>query len=114
MITLLVKHNPTLNNHLDQLKNRQVFYLSKTIQNEIIDILARKVRANIINEIKQANYFTIMFDCTPDVSDTEQMSQVIRYVNITETECEIKESFVDFIEVDKKTGEYITQKILTN
>ncbi|CAH0551080.1 unnamed protein product [Brassicogethes aeneus] len=53
-----------------------------------------------------------MFDCTPDVSHTEQMSQVIRYVKRTGDVCEIKESFIDFIEIAGKTGEDICQQIL--
>ncbi|XP_071051067.1 zinc finger MYM-type protein 1-like [Onthophagus taurus] len=39
------------------------------------------------------------------------MSQVFRYVKITGSECEIKESFIDFVQVDGKTREYITQQI---
>lgn len=75
------------------------------MQNEIIDIMTNKVRNTIINEISEANDFTIMFHCTSDVSHMEQRSQVIRYIKITETGCEIKESFIYFIEVDGKTGE---------
>ncbi|XP_044766148.1 uncharacterized protein LOC123322270 [Coccinella septempunctata] len=112
LINLLAKYDPTLKCHLDHLKKGQTSYLSKTIQNEMIDLMAIKVRNNIINEIKEANYFTIMFDCTPDVSHTEQMSQVIRYLKRTESGYEIKESFIDFLEVDGKTGEYISQRIL--
>ncbi|KAL4098653.1 hypothetical protein QTP88_023213 [Uroleucon formosanum] len=50
---------------------------------EFISLLSKKVREKIINQIKSAKYFTIMFDCTPDVSKREQMSQVIRYVHIS-------------------------------
>ncbi|XP_071051068.1 zinc finger MYM-type protein 5-like [Onthophagus taurus] len=64
LIILLAKHNPTLKLHLDHLQKGQVSYLSKTVQNEIIQLLACNVRNTIIDEIKGANYFTIMFDCT--------------------------------------------------
>ncbi|VEN56975.1 unnamed protein product [Callosobruchus maculatus] len=112
LIALLAKHNSTLKFQLEHLKKGQVSYLSKTIQNEIIDIMAKTVRNSILNDIKEAKYYTIMFDCTPDVSHTEQMSQVIRYVKKTGNVCEIKESFIDFIEVAGKTGEIICQQIL--
>lgn len=54
-----------------------------------------------------------MFNCIPDISHTEKMSQVIRYFKISETEtgCGIQESFIDFIDIDETTGEYITQGI---
>ncbi|GBP94098.1 Zinc finger MYM-type protein 1 [Eumeta japonica] len=112
LISLLAKHNSTLKFQLEHLKKGQVSYLSKTIQNEIIDIMAKTVKNSILNDIKEAKYYTIMFDCTPDVSHTEQMSQVIRYVKRTGDACEIKESFIDFIEVAGKTGEDICQQIL--
>nr|CAH7732522.1 unnamed protein product [Callosobruchus chinensis] len=112
LISLLAKHNSTLNFQLEHLKKGQVSYLSKTTQNEIIDIMAKTVRNNILNDIKEAKYYTIMFDCTPDVSHTEQMRQVIRYVKKTDDVCEIKESLIDFIEVAGKTGEVICQQIL--
>lgn len=113
LIALLAKHNSTLKNKLDDLRKGQVSYFSKTIQNEIIEVMAEKVRAEILSEIVAARYFTVMFDCTPDVSHREQMSQVIRYVKISGSgDCEIKERFIDFIEVHGKTGEYIAGQIL--
>nr|CAI5851170.1 unnamed protein product [Callosobruchus analis] len=112
LTSLLAKHNSTLKFQLENLKKGQVSYLSKTIQNEIIEIMAKTVRNGILNDIKEAKYYTIMFDCTPDVSHTEQMSQVIRYVKRNGDVCEIKESFIDFIEVVGKTGQDICQQIL--
>lgn len=112
LISLLAKHNSTLKFQLEHLKKGQVSYLSKTTQNEVINLMAKTVRNSILNDIKEAKYYTIMFDCTPDVSHTEQMSQVIRYVKRTGDVCEIKESFIDFIEVAGKTGEDICQQIL--
>lgn len=111
---LLAKHNLTLKYQLDHLKNGQV-YLSKTIQNEIIDIMANTVQNSILKDIKEAKYYTIMLDCTPDdldVSHTEQISEVIRYVKKSSNVCEIKESFIDFIEIGGKTIEYIVQQIV--
>jgi hypothetical protein len=53
-----------------------------------------------------------MFDCTPDVSHKEQMSQIIRYVKITDTEISIEENFVDFIHSSEKTGTDLASEIL--
>lgn len=52
----------------DDIKKGQVPYLPKTIQYEVIDIMSYKVLNNVINDIKETNNFTIMFDCTPGVS----------------------------------------------
>ena len=53
-----------------------------------------------------------MFDCTPDVSRTEQMSQVIRYVHVTGGKVFVEESFLGFIESHEKTGNGLTTEIL--
>lgn len=74
--------------------------------------MANTVRNSILNDIKEAKYYTIMFDCTPHVSHSEQISQVIRYVKKCGDMCEIKETFMDFIEISGKTGEYISQRIV--
>ena len=57
-------------------------YLSPMIQNEFIALLASQVRQKIVKDIKDAKYYAIMFDSTPDLSHTDQMSQIIRYVEI--------------------------------
>ena len=46
-----------------------------------------------------------MFDCTPDVSHQEQMSLILRCVNISENPIKVEEHFVEFITVDDITGE---------
>ena len=53
-----------------------------------------------------------MFDSTPDVSHVEQLSQIIRYVQITDGQCTIEESFVDFIESHKKTGQGLAMEVI--
>jgi len=54
-----------------------------------------------------------MFDCTPDVSKREQMSQVIRYVHISNDKVCIEESFLGFILSHEKTGKGLASEILT-
>ena len=66
--------------------------------------MAGAVRDKIIKEIKEANYFGISYDSTPDVSHTEQLSQVIRYVqsDFETGNVRVKETFIKFVELDKK------------
>lgn len=40
------------------------------------------------------------------------MSEVLRYVDFSSGECQIVESFVDFVVSHKKTGEGISEEIL--
>ena len=64
------------------MKPGRVHYLSPTIQNEFIDLMARQVEDNIVivSKIKEARYFSIMVDSTPDAERQEQISVIIHYV----------------------------------
>ena len=55
-------------------------YLSSTIYEEIIQIMADKIRQKIIDEIKTVKYYSIIVDGSPDISHVDQLSFVIRYV----------------------------------
>lgn len=57
-----------------------VNYLSKTIYEEFIEIMAEEVRAKIIEEIKVAKYYSIIVDSTPDISHVDQLPFIVRYV----------------------------------
>ena len=69
---------------------RNATYRSKTTQNNIIDISAKFVTDNVVNEVKEAKYFSIL----ADVSVKEQLSLVIRFVD---SESNIREEFLGFI-----------------
>lgn len=51
------------------------------------------ITQTIVSEIKKARLFTVLADETADISNTEQMSIVLRYVD---NECTIKEDFIQF------------------
>ncbi|KAL4141548.1 hypothetical protein QTP88_004173 [Uroleucon formosanum] len=113
LISLISKSDGVLRQHIESHKKGSVSYCSHHIQDEFISLLSKKVREKIINQIKSAKYFTIMFDCTPDVSKREQMSQVIRYVHISNGKVCIEESFLGFILSHEKTRKGLASEILT-
>lgn len=67
-------------------------YISKTVQNELIDICKEKIQETILTNVKKAKFFAILFDETTDISHTEQMSLSFRYFN----DGVIREDFVCF------------------
>ena len=57
-----------------------ISYYFPEIQNEFIDALGCHVKKTIIHDIKEAKYFALLLDSTPDVSHIDQMTVIIRYI----------------------------------
>ncbi|OWR54309.1 putative zinc finger MYM domain containing 1 [Danaus plexippus plexippus] len=68
--------------------------------------------SQLVNEIKSAKYFGIMFDSTPDCSHIDQMSEVIRYVKIYNRKVEVKEVFLGFFPLHEKKAADLSAEIL--
>ncbi|XP_026438767.1 zinc finger MYM-type protein 1-like isoform X1 [Papaver somniferum] len=104
-IEVLAKYDPVLKYHLESIEKNEIryHYLSHKIQNELISMLADETRKLILKKIHEAKYFSIILDCTPDVSRREQMSIIIRCVDVSTAR--IEEYFLGFLKVEDKTGE---------
>ena len=76
-------------------------YTSKTIQNDLIEVIGKCNHKDIIEELKRSKYYTVIADEVTDASNKEQLSIVLRYVQVDV----IKEVFVGFIYVERITGE---------
>ena len=94
----------------DEVKNapRNALYTSKTIQNSLIEVVRQHNLRDILSEVNQAKYYTIIADEVTDLSNKEQLSLALRYV----LDGKVKEVFVDFIYVERITGEVLAQAIL--
>ncbi|ODM89992.1 Zinc finger MYM-type protein 1 [Orchesella cincta] len=112
LIELLSHYHPPLARHIDRLEKGKTSYMSPKIQNEFLSLSANSVRKSIISKIQQRKYFAILFDATPDISHDEQISEVIRTVNISKNGCSIEENFLGFLHFDKKKGSQISDLIL--
>ena len=55
-------------------------YLGKHTQNELIQIVGDKILEAIVTQVRDSKYFSIILDCTPDISHQEQMSIILRSV----------------------------------
>ena len=70
------------------------------------------MKKKIVDQVKQKNYFAMIFNSIPDLSHMDQTSQVLRYVLIERSGVNVVESFVDFMETKGQTAEYIPNMIL--
>jgi len=116
LIEFIGKFDPVIDEHLRSIssKDTYVHYLGKNIQNEIIGLLGSKIREHILKTLNEWTYYAVILDCTPDVSHTEQLSLVIRFVSCKpgKEPC-IHEHFLGFIPVECTTGEGLTDTLLS-
>ena len=117
VIELLAKFDPLMHDHLQKIQKKETYatYLSKDIQNEVINIIGKAVLEEIIKRVKTAKYYAIILDCTPDISHQEQMTMIIRYVadgGQPNVPLGIYEHFIKFIVVETSTGKNLCETLL--
>lgn len=116
LIKAVAKFDFVQANHLRKIKDQETrnMYLSKSIQNEIINMIAGAVRNKILLMINDAKYFSIIVDATPDLSHTEQITLIIRFVHKTpENKIEIREHFMGFLVAKGTTGQSLMDLLLS-
>lgn len=111
LLELVSQFDPFLASHIAKYGNSgkgNPSYLSKTICEELIEIMSQKVHAVIVDEVKASGYFSLSVDSTPDISHIDQLSVVLRYV----VDGEPIERFLTFLELQSHAGEGMAKQVL--
>ena len=87
---------------------RNATYRSKTVQNELILICANQVLSAIVEEIREAREFSMLADEASDISNKEQLSLVLRFVDKFSL---IREEFLGFLHCLSTSGEALAKLI---
>ncbi|XP_044147234.1 zinc finger MYM-type protein 1-like [Bufo gargarizans] len=120
LVEMIGKFDPIISEHIQRIQcsisqhSQMPHYLGYKIQNEIIAIVGTKIREKIIRSLNESKYFSIILDCTPDMSHTEQISIVVRFVVLDQSakKIEVREHFLDFCPVNNTTSEGLTSFLL--
>lgn len=99
LLDLVAEDNADLSSWLKRTKYK---WLSHDVVDELGSIMANEVLQNLIERLKQSQYFSIIVDETSDISQHEQVSICFRYVS---DGFQINEMFFGFYETESTTAE---------
>jgi hypothetical protein len=111
---MLAKFDPTLQEHVRRIKDLETHdhYLGQRIQNELIELMASEVTKIITDKLNLAKYFSVILDCTPHVSHKEQMSLIVRFVDVSHCDITVVEHFIEFLIVEDTTSKGLSDLLL--
>ncbi|XP_013782254.1 zinc finger MYM-type protein 1-like [Limulus polyphemus] len=105
ILELLAKFDPFLAQHTQKYAGAgkgSTSYLSKTICEKLMKMMAKQLLMEIVSVIKQAKYFSTSVDSTPDISHVDQLTFTVRYVG---SHGRPIERFINFVEVHSHKAE---------
>ena len=104
LLEIFALEDPTLRDHMKKPLLKNATYIHHRSQNEMIEVIGKHIiQQDLIDEIKTAKFHTLICD-EVTLSNEEVLSLCVRFVD---SKKQIREKFIEFIDVDRITGEVL-------
>jgi len=115
ILELIGQFDPFLSQHIrtHAIRGRgHTSYLSSTICDELVAIMGKWVIGIIKDEIAMSRYFQVSGDSTPNITNTDHLTIILRYVHMVDHQP--VERFLTFINISSHTGKNLAGTLLHN
>jgi len=85
--------------------NQHITWTAPTIQNQLLQLLAQDVTAQILDKVRASKYYSLIVDECQDLSNHSQVAIVLKYA--TDKLVEV-ESFFGFLRTEKHDGQSLS------
>ena len=108
LLEMFALEDPTLRDHMKKPLLKNATYIRHRSQNEMIEVIGKHIiQQDLIDEIKAAKFHTLICDEVTSSND-EVLSLCVRFVD---SKKQIREEFIEFIDVDRITEEVVFDTI---
>ena len=81
------------------------------IQNELIQLISNRLRNQLISKIRESGFYTIIVNTTSEITSSDQVSIVLRWVCIGGEVVTIKETFLRFFHTTMSTAKWLADLV---
>lgn len=82
---------------------KKALYISDRSQNELVESCSNVLKAEIIQEVKEAYFFSVLADGTADINGMKQMSTRVRYLRHVVDKQKFMKNFYDTVRFKNST-----------
>jgi hypothetical protein len=99
---MIAEFDIVMQEHIRCIQNNEIHhhYLGHNIQNELIYLIAKAIRTYVLSIIKGDKYFVVILACTLDAGHEEQMTLIVRCVNMPRSTPRVEEFFLCFVPIN--------------
>ncbi|XP_043192308.1 zinc finger MYM-type protein 1-like [Amphibalanus amphitrite] len=108
-LTKLLEEKAALSPEVKQWMERKTNFLTHDCQDEIFEIMAKMIQRQLVEEMKDSGWFSIIADGTTDVAGKEQICVCYRFVN---DKLEAQEVFLGLYAAPDSTAATLTKVLL--